>query len=277
LSVVARPLTWLLQANLRDRVFLARLEAALEQLGEDRQRVELVPFSPELPALPFEAAGRAIVCYGPSFVPRVAAQPSWKPGIFFNEATFRWSVMARHWGELMFSRDSIVTTAGAVLDELACEPAPWFVRPDADTKAFHGGVYEDAATLRHHLGSTAPTTPVIKARPRPVDAEWRCFVIGGEVVDSSEYRRAGRRSLYRPAPPRVLELAQVAAAAWTPAAVTCIDIASSGDDFGVLEANCFNAAGFYAADPATVVAAVAAYVRSTAFDDNLLSREDEAP
>jgi hypothetical protein len=45
-------------------VFLARLEAALEQLGKDRQRVELVPFSPELPALSFEAAERAIVCPG---------------------------------------------------------------------------------------------------------------------------------------------------------------------------------------------------------------------
>jgi ATP-grasp domain, R2K clade family 3 len=261
--VVARPLTWLLQANLRDQVFLAKLEAALDQLGEDRQRVKLVPFSPEVPALSFEAAERAIVCYGPSFVPRVAAQPSWKPGIFFDEASFRWSVMASHWGELMFSQDGAVTTAGAVLDELTWEPARWFVRPDADSKAFEGGVYEDTATLRHHLGATAPTTPVIKARPRPVDAEWRCFVIDGEVVDSSEYRRAGRRSLYRTAPPRAIELAERAAAAWVPAQVTCIDIASSGDHFGVVEANCFNASGFYAADPATVVAAVAAYVRST--------------
>lgn len=71
LTVVDRPLTWLLQANLRDQAFLARLEAALDQLGEDRQRVELVPFSPEVPALSFEAAERAIVCYGPSFVPYV--------------------------------------------------------------------------------------------------------------------------------------------------------------------------------------------------------------
>ncbi|MEO7731576.1 MAG: hypothetical protein ABIY55_11430 [Kofleriaceae bacterium] len=33
------------------------------------------------------AAARPIVCDGPSFVPRVAAAPAWRPGIFFDAAT----------------------------------------------------------------------------------------------------------------------------------------------------------------------------------------------
>jgi hypothetical protein len=249
------------QANLRDQPFLVRLKAALDELGEDWHAVAVAPFVPELPALPFAAEARAIVCYGPSFVPRVAAAPAWRPGIFFDAATLRWSAMAAAWGDLMFSPDGAVATVSEALEALALEAL--FVRPDEDSKAFDGGVFADAATLRAQLGSTPVETPAIVARARPVDAEWRCFVVNARVIDSSEYRRAGRPSVYRGAPPRVLELAERAAARWVPSDVTCIDIASSGDHFGVVEANCFNAARFYACDPATVVAGVTRHVRSS--------------
>lgn len=254
-------MTWILQANLRDQPFLARLQATLDELGEDWHAAEVVPFVPELPPLPFTVDERAIVCYGPSFVPRVAAAPAWRPGIFFDAATFRWSAMAAAWGDLMFSPDGAVMTVFDALEALAREPL--FVRPDEDSKAFDGGVFADAATLRAQLGSTALETPAIVARVRPVDAEWRCFVVNGRMIDSSEYRRAGRPSLHRGAPPRALELAERAAARWMPSDVTCIDIASSGDDFGIVEANCFNAARFYACDPATVIAGVTRHVRSS--------------
>jgi hypothetical protein len=91
---VTAPLTWVLQANLRDRPFLVRLQAALDELGEDWHAVEVTPFVPELPTLPFAPEARAIVCYGPSFVPRVAAAPAWRPGIFFDAAT---SLAGRRW------------------------------------------------------------------------------------------------------------------------------------------------------------------------------------
>ena len=150
----------------------------------------------------------------------------------------------------------------AVADALdALEREPLFVRPDADSKSFDGGIFADAATLRAQLGTTSLTAQAIVARVRPVDAEWRCFVVDGNVIDSSEYRRAGRPSVYRGAPPRAIELAERAAARWAPSPVTCIDIASSGDHFGVVEANCFNAARFYACDPLIVLAAVAHHVR----------------
>jgi hypothetical protein len=94
------------------------------------------------------------------------------------------------------------------------------------------------------------------APPRPIDAEWRCFVVGGQVVDGSEYRRAGRPSMFRGVPPAVVDLVEAAAARWRPAEVVCIDVASSGARFGIVEANCFNAARLYAADPVTVLGAV---------------------
>jgi hypothetical protein len=176
-GLVTALVTWVLQANLRDQPFLVRLQAALDELGEDWHAVEIMPFVPELPTLPFTAEARAIVCYGPSFVPRVAAAPAWRPGIFFEAATFRWSAMAAAWGDLMFSPDGAVATVFDALEALAREPL--FVRPDEDSKSFDGGAFADAATLRAQLGSTPLETPAIVARVRAVDAEWRCFVVNG--------------------------------------------------------------------------------------------------
>ena len=253
-------LTWLVQDNLRDRAFLDELVRTLTELGEPLLRVPLVPFSPELPALPPEVEQGAVVCYGPSFVPRVVDRPAWRPGIFFDREAFRWSTMRAQWGELMLSEDGQVMSLADAVEMLAVAGSSGFVRPDADDKQFDGGVYE-AEALRLASRRADRASQVIVAAPRAIDAEWRCFVIAGQVVDSSEYRRAGRPSQHRGAPPRVVDLAEQAAAHWMPAPVTCIDIGSSGDRFGVIEANCFNASRFYGVDTRGVLERVAAYVR----------------
>jgi hypothetical protein len=253
-------MTWVLQAELRDRAFLADLVATLAVLGETALVIPVVPRSTELPPLPAEVEAGPIVCYGPRFVPRVLDHAAWRPGIFFDRNAFRWSVMRAQWGTDMFAEDGYATTLADALALVA--DAPRFVRPDADDKLFDGGVH-DLDSLRAAIGDADRGAPVIVGSQRPVDAEWRCFVVGGEVIDGSEYRRAGRPSLHRGIPPRVIELVETAASRWTPASVVCIDVASSGDRFGIVEANCFNASRFYAADTATVVAAVTQFASSS--------------
>lgn len=260
MMALAMPLTWLLQANLRDRRTLDELCRTLDDLGEAWRAEPLIPFSAELPALAPELETGAVVCYGPSFVPRVVGR-GWRPGIFFDPAQYRWSVMQQHWRALMFSRDGALTSLSDALDALDATGEEAFIRPDADDKLFDGARY-DAAGLRAATKGCAPTTEVIRAAPRAVDAEWRCFVVDGEIVAGSEYRRAGRPSLYGGVPPRVAELVAEAARGWLPAPVVCIDVASSGDHVGILEANCFNAARFYAADLAEILRCVSAHCRA---------------
>ena len=48
-----RELTWLIQANMRDQPLRRQIELALDALGEQHHAVPLVPFSHELPALPY--------------------------------------------------------------------------------------------------------------------------------------------------------------------------------------------------------------------------------
>jgi ATP-grasp domain, R2K clade family 3 len=130
-----------------------------------------------------------------------------------------------------------------------------FVRPDADNKLFDGGVY-DQASLRSAAGNLPDDLVVVQAQTQIIDTEWRCFVVDGEVVDGSEYRRNGQPSFSRGVPQRAIELVETATKRWLPAPVVCIDVARSGDRFGIVEANCFNASRFYAADIANVVGRV---------------------
>lgn len=262
----AAPPVWLVQSNMPDSRFREQLAAELDALGERWLGVHVVSGVNELPLLPFDSRTRPVVCMGPSFVPRVASA-GWTPGIFFDVAAFRWSAMRAQWQELMFS-DGRVATARDALAELLEGAVPLFVRPDADSKAFDGGVFAGADAFRAALGAVDLATPVAIAPPRAVDAEWRCFVVGRDVVDASEYRRAGRPSIHRGAPQRAIELVERAIERWLPAPVTCIDVASSGDRFGIVEANCFNASRFYAADIRTVLAAVAAHVREHGSTDS---------
>lgn len=253
-------LTWLLQENLRDRRFLDEAKRVLDQLGLAWCAVSVVPFSTEVPALPSEVEAGAIVCYGPSFVPRVFGA-TWRPGIFFHPDTFRWSAMRAHWQDLMFSEDGEPSTLGDVLDELEMSGQSVFVRPDADNKRFDGAVY-DADGLHAATETMDRNGAVISATPRVIDAEWRCFVVGGEVVSGSEYRRGGRQSLQTGVPPHVVEVAEEAAARWVPASVICIDVAAGAGRLGIVEANCFNASHFYAADTALVFSRVTAHCRA---------------
>ncbi len=254
---MAAPL-WILQANLRDRALLAELQASLTAAGTEFCTVPVQPFVPELPALPVATDGRPVVCYGASFVPRVARYATWQPGIFFDEATFRWSVMQQHWGDLMFAADGSAMTLAAACDVLASTGATCFVRPDADNKSFDGGLFDAAALQQLRVPSDEA---VVVAQNRAIDAEWRCFVVAGDIVAASEYRRNGQPSFHPDAPMRVMDVAMAAIERWNPAPVYALDLARSGDTIGVIEANCFSAARFYAADVATVVGAITAYLR----------------
>lgn len=164
---MSSPLTWILQQNLRDQRFLKVLKDTLDELGLHWVSETLIPFSPILPELEPQILKGRIVCYGPSFVPRVCDAPAWQPGI---------------------------------------------------------------------------------------------FVVEGEVIAGSEYRRAGFASAYPGVPARVQDLVEQAARLWTPAPVVCIDIASKGNHFGIVEANCVNASRFYAANTKRVVEAISSYV-----------------
>lgn len=90
----------------------------------------------------------------------------------------------------------------------------------------------------------APTSEVVLGKPSEIDAEWRLFLVGGEVVTGSMYRPSADPLL----PRELVDFAREAASHWMPASVFVLDIARVDCSWKIVECNCFNGSRFYSAD-----------------------------
>ncbi|MEL6585018.1 MAG: ATP-grasp domain-containing protein, partial [Pseudomonadota bacterium] len=98
-------------------------------------------------------------------------------------------------------------------------------------------------------GSIRPETAIMLCPPARILKEWRCWVVDGEVVTWSLYTE-GRRVVYRSEidddalsfAPRMVALNPGYQAAYV------LDVCLTEEGLRLLETNCLNAAGLYAAD-----------------------------
>jgi ATP-grasp domain, R2K clade family 3 len=258
--VEASSVHWVIQENQGDSGNVRRMVQALELDDHVPHLVALTKGTdiPPIPDLPDEGP---IVCHGQGFITRALHHPRLKHGLFFNPDRFRWEAFRSGWEGAILSSDGRVMALSDAKDFLQ-SGATAFVRPDSDTKVFDGGVYDASSLTTATEGIAVPSTPVVVASPCSIQAEWRFFVVAGEIVGCSEYRRFGRPSIVGAVPHLAIELAAQLALRWSPADVYCLDLASCGDRIGVLEANCFNGSRFYGAVVERVLRAVNVFVQS---------------
>ena len=254
---------WLLQSNHPNLSAIREIERILVDQGCPVHMAALKGRSTEMPDISALDASQPVICYGPSFVPRAFGHPDLDPGIFFDPATFRWSAFQSEWGADVMLSSGRVVGAFEAADLIGRGRA--FVRPDEDSKAFDGGLFDRGEMMNVIKGATAsgllqPDTSVVVAEPVDVDAEWRTFIVGGEVVAASSYRFAGQGDVGLHVPHTVIDMAFEAAARWMPSDVFCLDIALSDGRYGIVEANCFNASRFYGADASAILSSVTDFV-----------------
>lgn len=195
-------------------------------------------------------AGRRVHwCGGPAAGARVAGAL----GIGLLEPPDEWLAGLPEWAT---GRGIRLTSLGRAREELR-EPA--FVKPPRE-KSFPAAVYADGAALP----ALPPDTPVLLSGVVDFAAEYRLFLLDGEIAAGSRYAVHGRLD---PAPldedPRAADVRAFAArllAAPTgggllPSAVT-VDVGIIGGSRGpvvVVEANMAWFSNCYAADPARVL------------------------
>jgi ATP-grasp domain, R2K clade family 3 len=244
---------WLIQENQDDLLTVAVVKDVLDGLAV-RWIPVIINFN-SLSLAPLEGLQESgsVICYGPSFIRRIEHGAKWHPGSIFDPTTFTWSRFQSGWKDLMLARDGRVTSIRS-LRESTSEGAI-FIRPDADSKAFEGGI-RSSRQLRELVQSLSPDLEVITASVVAIDAEYRIFVVGSEVVAASEYRRGGKPALDGFVPNNIVDLALEADRLWRPADSYVIDIARSGSRVGIVEANCIMGARHYAADTRAIVAAL---------------------
>jgi hypothetical protein len=268
---------WILQNNIHNEPGFLRLVDALAKRQLPFMIVKPVPFThqllraemdtstatrdvEELAALEIDAT-QPVIAFGSYTLAQIAAARGWRPGAFLENLSY--DIWSRAWpSDWLLNPDARITC----LRDADFEDEIAFVRPVKDSKLFAGKVFERAEFLAWKtavLKSAADgdpldaTTQVTISSPRMINTETRVFVVAGEVVTFSQYRRDGKLAYSGVrVDDEVLIFAAQCIAMWRPNEAFALDIAQTPDGCRIVEVNCINAAGFYAADTARLVDAL---------------------
>lgn len=268
--------TWVVQDNLRqvNDGIDAYLDA-LTTLAIPYKLTKVVPFVDDVE--PPGVDGPVIFLGSTSLRDRVVALKRYLPGVFYDPEDFSFDRLRTMYGAELLNADSRIYTVGDLLSKVKSgdlDPtAEVFLRPAGDGKEVNGGVKtlgdwvrELESSLGVHHGSTE-ATEVQVATPKVVTHEWRTWFVAGELVDGCQSRVDGKLNMAKGLPHTVWDYVQnVVDLCGDPAEVCVLDVGETIGENGVttlkiIEPNCFNCAGLYAANPHTIVDHVTNYVQ----------------
>lgn len=265
---------WIIQENLWNENAFTELVSALHGYDITHTIVKVIPFSHDLTVVsgsPLPNADEAIVVVGSTTLCDIAAQRGWKPGAWQgrNFDVDVWSAKMPQ-NLLLNPTPSVSSLRTTFVTEEAV-----FIRPVGGDKSFSGQVMiheefyewkEGIARLEIAGGyaQVSLNTLVAVSPVQPIDSELRLFIVDGDVVTGSWYKKGGR-SFTEP----LLSMNQtlshfvyLATRNWMPARAFVLDVAfvqRNEDEAGplsvpkIIEVNAINASGFYAAKVAAYV------------------------
>jgi hypothetical protein len=250
---------WILQENLFNEQAFQSLQDQLVVQQTPHAVVHLKPFIHEIEP-DVEVAGPVFVC-GSTGLRNVARRKGWQPGYFDQNLDYR--LLLQHYGSRMLNDDAeVVSLKDAVIngDEA-------FVRPVGDDKQFAGQVMTrpEFADWQARVvaldGESTYTTltgedAVVIAKPKPIYAEYRFYVVDGIVITGSLYKRGRTVHYDSQVDERVVRFAQDCVDTWSPNRAFCLDVADTPGGLKVLEINAINSSGFYACDMGKFVNAI---------------------
>jgi len=251
---------WILQNNIFSETGWDTLLATLQRFGIAHSTHKVVPFVGELEPAP-QLGHKNVICFGSYSMRHVARREAWTPGVFdLFEQDFQ--LQMKHWGAHMLNACSVVTTfadAQFTADDM-------FVRPVNDSKYFAGRMFqreefvewqEKVCKLELDDGSSlTPQTLIQLAQPIVIHAEYRFWVVKGQVVTSSLYKRGDRVIYSSEVDDRLAQYVRERIAEWMPLDSFVIDVCDTAQGMRIVEINTLNAAGFYAADVQRLVVAL---------------------
>ena len=201
-----------------------------------------------------------IMVYGSYTLALIAKQRGWSPGAFVNN-NYTHSSWVLGWGaDTMLNGNARVGRLDALEELVSGMTGEIFVRPLEDTKSFSGMVLDLPDVLAwgvqtrnaksHVLGDV---TEIVVALFQEIQAEYRLFVVDGEVVSYSLYKLGTQVVYERYIPSHVLDWAKERIAQWVPDRAFVLDIAETPKGPRIIEVNNINSAGVYAADISKVI------------------------
>jgi len=253
---------WILQ----DFEDTQKLAEALDQLGISYTWHKVVPFIGQLVPEPVVPDPTAVVMFGSYSLWRNAEANGYRPGVFKITPFVEEEIWHPY---LLNGADALFLTLRDVPDRLDDDGKLWFIRPVGDAKEEAGKVKssdEIIATAKRVMsldeedipnGSLRHDTDLMLSAPVRILKEWRLWAVDGKIVTYSLYKE-GRRVVYRHEidddaltfAQEMVDLNPDYAQAYV------IDVCRTEEGLKLLETNCLNAAGFYAADLVKLASAI---------------------
>jgi hypothetical protein len=250
--------TWVVQTNVEpESASPVALRRACAVEGRPFREISVVPGSRTLPALP-RSDGPVVFHGRTTLILRASEHPRWRHGVFFDPACFQHRAYAAAYGHRLLNHDATILSWEELLRKPQEHGKLVFLKPNDDLKRFTGAVIALSQcpalfqSLQNAPNPLDPTTEVVLAVPREIDAEWRLFIVDGKVVTGSMYRPTGDPHV----PRELIDFAEDATSRWAPASVFVLDVARVESQWKIVECNCFNWSRFYCADVGRLVRAV---------------------
>lgn len=243
---------WILQNNLFNETAYETLLDLLVRYNISHSIHKVVPFVGELipdPAIEHNN----VICMGSYSLRHVAKRCGWYPGVFDIEA-LDFTIQRDHWGTHMLNYDSVVVPFG----EANFDEPEVFIRPIQDSKVFAGRLitkeeFDDwqnrVVVLEEDYGDSLNKNTLIQVvPPKLIYTEYRFWIVRGDIVTSSLYKRGTRVVYNNDVPHSVSEYVNDRVKEWQPNEAFVIDVCDTPDGMKVVEINTLNSCGFYAAD-----------------------------
>jgi hypothetical protein len=265
---------WILQDNLFNEVAYGKLLETLERFNIPHSIHKVIPFIGELTP-EVELGTKNVICMGSYSLRHAAKKAGWYPGVFDLEHQ-DFTIQMKHWGDEMLNADAIVSR----FEDAVFTEDTMFIRPIQDSKVFAGTVMDrdefvewqkKVCVLEEDYGTSLTKDTLIQVcRPKKIYAEYRFWIVKGQIVTSSLYKR-GDRVIYssdvdqhvKSYVTSILRLTErkdplycIAHVGWTPDEAFCIDVCETPEGMKVVEIGTINSCGLYAANITDLVLAL---------------------
>ncbi len=240
---------WLLLDFKHEDPTIQKFISVLDEKKLPYYGIEIVPFTHEITGLENIDLSKDTIFIGSCQMCQKVSNWNVKPGVWWKSEWWDPREWVKHRDD-MLNQDPITILVKDLRNDWVKELT--FIKSIKE-KLLTGMVIEpikedhDYWTIEHSdLDGTDEliTSPYIQ-----IDNEWRFFIVDGEVITGSMYRRDGVRCRNFPIPDSVWDLAKEKAKQWLPTTNVVMDIAQTRNHgFKVIEFNSINASGVYSSD-----------------------------
>ena len=246
-----------------------KLAPALDRLGLAYSFHKVVPFVGELEPAPTINDPDSVIFFGSYTLWRYAEKHRLRPGVF----KLRPFLHEAPWRPHMLNADARTLPLADIPKHLATDDTAHFFRPVDDSKEIAGRVLTGAEIVEIAQkvlalppediprGALRPETEMMLAAPTRIQKEWRLWVVNDLIITASLYKEGARVTYREDLDDDARSFANTLIQAnpnYARAYVMYICRTATG--LHLLETNCINAAGFYAADLTKLAAALEALI-----------------